>query len=123
VFDARREAANWACLQNCIKEFFDSNNHNTNTCANIDDFGLCIASMTSTFACVVQVTCHCGKHSFLVEPPWRKMKEDKESAQNNTNATNKMGHPISTHQIRDYGINYLAFLLTQVIGNGITSKP
>jgi len=33
----------------------------------------------------------------------------------------KMGYPISTHQIHDYGINYLAFLLTQVMGNSITS--
>jgi len=33
----------------------------------------------------------------------------------------QMGRPISTHRIQDYGINYLAFLLTQVMGNGITS--
>jgi len=32
-----------------------------------------------------------------------------------------MGRPENTHRIRNYDINFLAFLLTQVMGNGITS--
>jgi len=74
--------------KSCIKEFFDGNNHNANTCPNIDDFGLYVSS---TFAHVVQVTCHRGKHSFLVEPPQRKIKDDKESDKDNTNAKKKWG--------------------------------
>jgi len=32
-----------------------------------------------------------------------------------------MGCTEKTHQIWDYGVNYLAFLLMQVMGNGVTS--
>ncbi len=51
------------------------------------------------------------------------MKEEEESEEKKKDADGKKkkGRPKSTHRIRDYGINYLAFLLTQILGNGVTS--
>jgi len=49
------------------------------------------------------------------------MENEKESANSNTDGKKKSAFPEKPYRVRDYGINYLAFLLTQVMGNGITS--
>ncbi len=53
----------------------------------------------------------------MAELPRRTMKE----SDTKNNQERKKGRPPNTHQISNYDINYLAFLLTQVMGNGVTS--
>jgi len=91
--------------------------------ANIDvnAFGLNVCSRSSAFASLLTVECLSGKHSFVIEPPRRKEDNDASETEDKELPKKKRGRPPSTNRIRDYAINYQAFLLTQVLGNGITS--
>jgi len=117
-----RELQTGLLCKHCVREFFASNKSDSATCINLDDSELHVTTTTSAFACLVQVTCRRGKHGFVVEPPRRNMKkEEKESDKSKTDEKKKMNHPEKTYRIRDYSVNYLAFLLTQIMGNGVTS--
>jgi len=84
-----RELQTGLVCKHRIQEFLDSNNCNTATRANLKDFELHVTSTTSTFACLVHVSCHCGKHGFVVEPPRRNMKKEKESETSNSDEKKK----------------------------------
>jgi len=104
-----------------MRDTLDGTDGNIAACVDAEDFGMEATSTTSTFACILQVTCRRGKHRFLVQPPGRNTAKEKGSAAVGKDEKQQTESPGTTYQIRDYGINYLAFLLMQIMGNGITS--
>jgi len=72
----------------CVKEFLESNREAI-VHVSVDDFGLSVNSQMSVFECLLQVTCCCGKHTFMVEQPRRKRTEDKKSETSNINEKKK----------------------------------
>jgi len=104
----------------CLAKYFDSGKHRMDA-INVDHFGLKVNSDASAFAMILVVECNSGIHSYVIEPPRRDHKEQLEKDGECEPPKKKWGQPMSTHHIRDYAINYQAFLLTQVMGNSVTS--
>jgi len=65
----------------CVQEFLEGNRDMVVTA---DDFGVCMNTETRAFACLLQVTCCSGRHTFMVELPRRTIKEsDTENKEEN----------------------------------------
>jgi len=83
----------------------------------IKELGVTVRSKTSSFACILTVECWRKMHSYTIELTRREIPDE------NTHVpgAKKRGRPVGTCCIHDYDINYQAYQLMQVLGNGITS--
>jgi len=82
----------------CLEEYFEISNEAKGV-NDINNFGMKTCSTTSAFVSLLTVECASGKHTFLIEPPRRNNKSEKQDLQTGETLPKKKGRLPSTHRI------------------------